>query len=89
MLNQFILVARVRDISDIEDKTQLTVVVKQNSGDITVPVYLIDGMAENAKAYLEEDAIVGLKGIIDTDQNGLILVAQKMTFLSSKKEINK
>lgn len=60
-------------------------------------VTLWNGVAENTVEYVKKGDLLGIKGritskSIDTDgvsKNEMILVAEKITFLSSKKEYDK
>ena len=55
-----------------------------------IPVKLFKGIAENTVEYCKKGDIVGVKGRIQTrqdeDKNIIEIVAEKVTFLSSRKE---
>ena len=91
MLNQSILVGRVSDF-------------KRNSMTLAVPrpyknedgIYESDfitcklsgNILNNAKEYIQQGDMVGIKGRIEqqTTDSRLLVVAEKLTFLSSKRE---
>ena len=89
MLNQIILVGRLQE--DIKD-SQINLVVsrpfKNEEGlyenDI-IPCELFKGLVENAKEYCKKGDIIGVKGRLQTKDDKVIIIAEKLTFLSSKK----
>lgn len=89
MLNQIVLVGRLQD--DIKD-SQINLVVsrpfKNEEGvyesDI-IPCELFKGIVENAKEYCKKGDIIGVKGRLQTKDDKVIIIAEKLTFLSSKK----
>lgn len=55
-----------------------------------IPCVLYKGIAENTKEYCKKGDLLGVKGRIQTrqekDKNIIEIVAEKVTFLSSRKE---
>lgn len=55
-----------------------------------IPVRLYKGIAENTTEYCKKGDVIGVKGRIQTkqekDKNIIEIVAEKVTFLSSRKE---
>lgn len=51
-----------------------------------IPVTLWNGIAENTMAYCKQGDVIGVKGRIQTTEGKIEIVAEKITFLSSKKE---
>ena len=93
MLNSVMLVGRlVEEIQDNEIKLAVNRSLKNEEGiyetDI-IPVEVWGGILENAKNYLRKGDTVGIRGRIETRDDKIVVLAEKMTFLTSNKEILK
>lgn len=95
MLNQIVLVGRiVKDIEqEGETKAVVTVAVprsyKNADGEYDtdfIPCVLWNGIATNTLEYCKKGDLIGVKGRIQSNENEITVVAEKITFLSSKKE---
>lgn len=98
MLNQTVLVGRLVkevEVKEVDDRkvAYLTLAVQRsykNEEGIYetdfVPCTLWNGIAENVAEYCRKGDLVGVKGRLQTENNGLVLVAEKVTFLSSAKK---
>ena len=98
MLNQIVLVGRLVDdpvIEEMEDKKycRITIAVlrsyKNENGEYDtdlIPITLWNGIAENTKEYCKKGDLIGVKGRIQSKENDIEIVAEKITFLTSKKE---
>ena len=95
MLNQIVLVGRiVKDIEqEGETKAVVTVAVprsyKNADGEYDtdfIPCVLWNGIATNTLEYCKKGDLIGVKGRIQSNENGIAVVAEKITFLSNKKE---
>lgn len=98
MLNQAILVGRLTINPVLEDKdnkkcSYITIAVprsfKNANGEYEtdfIKCTLWDAVARNTTEYCKKGDIIGIKGRIETynDGNGIEIVAEKVTFLSSK-----
>ena len=100
MLNQIVLVGRL--VQDLEIKelengkkvSEITLAVKRsykNSDGIyetdVIPCIIWNEMAENAAEFCKKGDIVGIKGKLQRlSGSELQVIAEKVTFLSSKKE---
>lgn len=96
MLNQAIIVGRIAkdlELKKEEEKkyTEMTMAVPRsfkNSDGIYetdfIPVILFGNIAENTTEYCQQGDIVGIKGRIQQKENGIEIIAEKVTFLSSK-----
>ena len=99
MLNQTILVGRI--VKEVEVKetdngrkvAYLTLAVqrsyKNENGEYEtdfVPCALWNAIAENVAEYCKKGDLVGVKGRIQNENNGIVIVAEKVTFLSSTKK---
>lgn len=95
MLNQIVLVGRITKEIEVEGETKAIVTLavprsfKNTDGEYEtdlIPCVLWNGIATNTKEYCRKGDLVGIKGRVQSDENGIVLVAEKLTFLSSKKE---
>jgi single-strand DNA-binding protein len=99
MLNQIVLVGRI--VKEVEVKetdngkkvSYMTLACprsyKNEQGEYEtdfIPCTLWNGIAENVAEYCKKGDIVGVKGRCQSDSAGITIVAEKVTFLSSKKE---
>ena len=98
MLNQVVLVGRM--INEIEVKQNeegrkqsiITLAVnriyKNVDGEYEtdmIPIILWYGIAENVKEYCKKGDVVGIRGRLQVIDEKLYVIADKVTFLSSKK----
>lgn len=85
-LNNCILLGRYRDVTIIDDRLScLVLVVNDNNGDITIPVFIGTEVANQILKRYNPHDLIGIKGKIDADENGLIIKTIKITFLSTQK----
>lgn len=97
MLNQVVLVGRVTECRDMlyNDGEVYAVILKVPQSfrtndkylDSFIPVLIKSkNIIDNTKEYVGKDDIIGVKGYIENlDGNANIVIADKITFLSSKK----
>ena len=100
MLNQTVLVGRIArepEIKELENgkkASTITLAVPRSfknaeTGEYDtdfVPVILYNGIAENVLEYCKKGDVVGIRGRLETKDNELQIIAEKVSFLSSKKE---
>ena len=96
MLNQIVLVGRLvsdPEIKELEKVGYITLAVsrsyKNANGEYDtdfIPVILFKGIAENTKAYCKKGDMVGVRGRIECENSKINLIAEKISFLSSRKE---
>lgn len=97
MLNQFVVVGRIKNIvkEEVEEKEVVTLELgvprsfKNINGEYDtdlVEIMLIKGIAKNTLEFCKPGDLVGAKGTIRKleNDNKMSLVAEKITFLSSK-----
>lgn len=96
MLNQIVLVGRITsdlEINEVENKKVATMTLavsrsfKNEEGIYEtdfVPVEIFGGIAENTKEYCKQGDIVGIKGRVQTKEDKIEIIADKVTFLSSQ-----
>lgn len=94
MLNQVVLVGRLKEVK-YEDEVNVgfTLVVPRSYKNIDgiyeedrIPVYISGSIAKNFKEYCKEGDLVGIKGRVQEKDGKIDIIAEKITFLSSKKE---
>lgn len=94
MLNQIVLVGKVvEEIKTTENQSTIVISVlrsfKNEEGlyeSDNIPVVLYNGIAQNAAEYCNKGTLIGIKGRIQMIDNNITIIAEKITFLSSKKE---
>lgn len=97
MLNQTVLVGRiVKDpvIEEIEDRKYCNITLavprsfKNADGEYEtdfIPITLWNAIAQNTTEYCNKGDLLGVKGRLQAKDDKLELIAEKITFLSSKK----
>ena len=76
---------RYRSITIIDDNVSCLVIgVNKENGNITIPIITSTDVAKKIINNCEEDSLIGIKGKIDADENGLIIRAEKISFLNHK-----
>lgn len=84
-LNRYLLLGRYRSITIIDDNVScLVIVVNEEDGDITIPIITSTDVANKIINSCECDSLIGIKGKIDADEHGLIIKAEKISFLGHK-----
>ena len=99
MLNQVVIVGRIIETPTIKElengkkSSTITLAVQRAYKNVDgeyetdfVPVILYNGIAENVLEYCKKGDVVGIRGRLETKDNELQIIAEKVTFLSSKKE---
>jgi len=94
MLNQIVVVGRLTETPEVkEGKAVITLAVprsfKNAEGEYDtdfIPFVLMGAVATNTCSYCKKGDIVGVKGRIQSNEGKLEMVADKVTFLATKKE---
>lgn len=93
MLNKIILCGRiVSDLDNIENNTMIVAVPRhyKNEEGIyetdMIPVMLFNNAVENTVKYCKKGDIVGVNGSLKLRDNKLVVICEKLSFLTSKKE---
>ena len=95
MLNQIVLVGRLTKNPIIEEgeikRTNIELAVlrsfKNENGEYEtdfIPVVLLGNIGNATCEYCRQGDLIGIKGRIQTNENNIEIVAEKVTFLSSK-----
>lgn len=98
MLNQTVLVGRLTSDPEINEVDgvkvcNITIAVPRSFKNVNgeydtdfIPVKLHRGIAENTAEYCKKGDLVGVKGRIEIDTDTIKVVAERVTFLSSKRD---
>ncbi len=91
-MNQVIMVGRIVKIES-EERTFVTMAVtrqfKNSDGEYEtdfVPVMLLGTVSETTLEYCKKGDIIGIRGRVQMEEGKIVLVADRVTFLSSKKD---
>lgn len=93
MLNQFNIVGRVVSIMGCENNSYATITLavprsyKNMNGEYDtdfIPVKVRETVAQKSLEYIASGDIVGVRGRIESENNNLMVVCEKLTFLSSR-----
>ena len=84
MLNQFVLVGRVKSITEKEIELKVNKIYKNKKDEYEeyIVKVSINNIYKNMKDYVDINCVVGVKGRIEESNE---LVAEKITFLSDEK----
>ena len=90
MMNQVMLVGRIAKITDDGIEVSVPRSFKNEEGiyetDI-VPVTTTDSISKNVKEYCKVGDTIGVRGRIEMKDNNIVIITEKLTFLSSKQII--
>ena len=86
-LNSLILVGKFDSLIKINNTIScLNIYQHHEEEDIIIPVIIFDKGAEQLKRSCAPGDSIGIKGHIDTDDKGLIIVTDKITFMHTKRD---
>ena len=101
MLNQVIIVGRLTDevkVNELENGKKEAIITLavpksfKNADGIYetdfINCVLWEGIAKNTAEYCKKGDVISVKGRIQVDDDKMIIIAEKVTFLSSKKMEN-
>ena len=84
-LNKCLLLGKYKSITFIDDNIScLVIVINDENGDLTILIITIKDVANKIINTCEENSLIGIKGKIDVDENGLIIKAERISFLGHK-----
>lgn len=101
MLNQVILVGRMAkevEVNETESGQKIctiTLAVLRNYKNIDgiyekdlIKCILWNGIADNVREYCKKEDLIGIKGRIENKNDEMLIIAEKVTFLSSRSSEN-
>ena len=89
MLNQLVCVGRIVEINEETIKIAVTRNYKNENREYEtdfISCKIFKNIAKNVNEFCEKGDLVGIKGRLETFDSKLIVIAEKVTFLSSKTE---
>lgn len=95
MMNQVILVGRIKEIKEEKEKTIVTIVVPNSFKNVDgeydnnyIDCILFGDISNTTKEYCKIGDVIGVKGRIKKLENDkeISIIAEKVTFLSSGKK---
>jgi len=99
MLNQVIIVGRLVNNPEVQENENgnksiiITLAIPRTYKNINgeydtdfITCKLWEGIAKNAEEFLNKGDLVGVRGRLESKEKEIIVIAEKITFLSSKKE---
>ena len=87
MLNQVVLVGKIKEINEDRVIILVTRNSKNENGDYEtdiIPCYFKDTISKNANEYCKKGDVIGIKGRIEILNNEIMIMVDKLTFLSAK-----
>lgn len=86
-LNSLILVGKFNSLIKINNNIScLTIHQNDENEEKIIPIIIFNKGADNLKRCCEPGNFVGIKGHIDIDDNDLIIVTDRITFMHSKRD---
>ena len=92
MLNQAVIVGRVHSIGHDTVTIAVPRNYKNEQGEYDtdfITAKLVGSIKENVSKYCKNGDLVGIKGRLESGFDAIYLMAEKVTFLSSKSDISK
>ena len=89
MLNQVVLVGRIITIENNNVMINVPRNYKNEEGiyeNDTIKINVIDNIFKNVKEYCMKGDLIGIRGRIESQENTIIIKAEKITFLNTRKE---
>ena len=86
-LYSLILVGKFNSLIKINDTIScLNIYQNHEDKDVIIPVIIFDKGAKHLKKSCDPRDLIGIKGHIDTEDSGLIIVTDKITFMHTKRD---
>lgn len=89
MLNQVVLVGRIITIENNNVMINVPRNYKNEEGIYENDIFkinVIDNIFKNVKEYCMKGDLIGIRGRIESQENTIIIKAEKITFLNTRKE---
>ena len=89
MLNQVVVVGRINSMENGNLVIAVPRSFKNENGEYDtdyIEARLSKSIESNVSTYCEIGDLVGIKGRLESDTNKMFVIAEKVTFLSSKKK---
>ena len=89
MLNQVVVVGRIHSMENGKLVIAIPRTFKNENGEYDtdyIEARLSKSIDNNVSTYCEVGDLVGIKGRLESDANRMFVIAEKVTFLSSRKK---
>ena len=91
MLNNCALVGRMKELEIKENNGEKIGIMylsvrKNEEENVVLEIVVYENMLNNVKEYCDKGDLVGIKGRVDLLGNKTAIIAEKITFLSSRKD---
>lgn len=86
-MNSLLLVGRIVKINDNNIKLAIKRYYKNEYGIYETDFFTIklnDNLMEKIKLYCRKGDLIGIKGKLETDNNKVVVIAERLTFLASQ-----
>lgn len=83
MLNQLVLIGKIVELKD--NILTLSVLREKESKEDIIPMVISDNIKENISNYCEKNSTVGVKGRMRSNEEGIYIMVDKVTFLSTRR----
>ena len=84
-LTTLMIIGRYKSIFKSDDKYMLQIIIKNEDDCVmTIPIYVNEHFYDMIQDHCKENALMGIKGRISCDSNGICIIVTKITVLSSK-----
>ena len=84
MLNQVILVGRVKKLDKLEGIVSIDIKRPNDKDSDLIPVKLNEGLIDSVLEYLSEGSTIGVKASLNIDEGILRIIGEKLTFINAK-----
>jgi single-stranded DNA-binding protein len=84
MLNQVILVGRVKRIDKLAGIISIDIKRSNEKDSYLIPVTINEGLIDSVSKYLIEGSTIGVKASLNMDNNILRIIGEKVTFINSE-----
>ena len=89
MLNQVVVVGRINSMGNAKLVIAIPRTYKNENGEYDtdyIEARLSSAIENNVSTYCEVGDLVGIKGRLESDANRMFVIAEKVTFLSTRKK---
>ena len=86
MLNQLVIIGRFVESKENKIKVKVKRLSKNEKGEYKEDIFTFKIWANFDLTMLHKEDLIGIKARIETEKGKIILIAEKITFLSRKQE---
>lgn len=89
MSNCIMLVGKIKEIKNDGIDLEVNSLYKNQDGEYEksiIPIKIFENLIGKIHEYCDVGSIAGIRGFVKTENENIIIIADKVTFLSSKKD---